>query len=453
MDYVLLSYGLLIIVPLIAYWLIKKKFQILFLFRSKRLAKKVDDVAKKWGGFVDKMATFGFIIGTGIFGFWYLNRKYKTSRKYLLFAFGLLSIIFVAWLLSIPLTKIADITLLSILFSIIFGVGFVLVVALGAQGMVIIDSLFTGAKACPSVAPVLPGVALPNISLTIPLFEGWFALFLAIVVHELSHAILIRRYGLKLKSVGLVLLGGLPLGAFAEPDDKQFNKAKEWDRYRVLAAGPTANLLLAFICVVLGVIIVAAAAPYTIAVNQELVNGVVVVDVQQNFGMCGEGEETGAYAVGVQPGWLVKEVNGDAVTGFETMYPHLGTDFANQVITVTFEDTQGNTYGRAIKLGSNGLMGVTLQQTTSAPYPWEYETILFSLSVLNWCFLLNLMVGLFNFIPLGPMDGGLLQSELMAQSLHKKIKMDKKKLTKLINFSFLVFILAIIVINALPWFV
>ena len=108
---------------------------------------------------------------------------------------------------------------------------------------------------------------------------------------------------------------------------------------------------------------------------------------------------------------------------------------------------------KEITLGKNGLMGVNLQEVTSKPYPLLYNAIIFSLSVLNWAFLLNLMVGLFNFIPLGPMDGGLLQSELIAQTLHKKLKMDRKKLAGLINFSFLVFISAIILINALPWFV
>lgn len=87
-------------------------------------------------------------------------------------------------------------------------------------------------------------VGLPGINPIIPLGYGLFALVFALVVHEAAHGIVAYAHGLRLRSSG-VLIFGVPLGAFVEPEEDDVNRATMGARLRVLAAGPAANLALA----------------------------------------------------------------------------------------------------------------------------------------------------------------------------------------------------------------
>ncbi len=68
---------------------------------------------------------------------------------------------------------------------------------------------------------------IPGVNEFIPLVWGAIGLLVTLVVHELAHAILCRVEGIDVKSMGAVLLGVIPIGGFAEPDEVQlFGKKK-----------------------------------------------------------------------------------------------------------------------------------------------------------------------------------------------------------------------------------
>ena len=56
---------------------------------------------------------------------------------------------------------------------------------------------------------------------------------------------------MRIRSFGLLQLGPLPLGAFAEPEGEELFKAPRRERQRMFAAGPATNLFAAFVLLLL----------------------------------------------------------------------------------------------------------------------------------------------------------------------------------------------------------
>lgn len=100
----------------------------------------------------------------------------------------------------------------------------------------------------PQMMLLLPGVnPLLPINSILYLIIG---VIVAVVVHEFSHGILFRVSNIKIKSLGLLYMI-IPLGAFVEADEKQFNKVSRLKKIRVLAAGPMANFVIVGICILI----------------------------------------------------------------------------------------------------------------------------------------------------------------------------------------------------------
>ena len=89
-------------------------------------------------------------------------------------------------------------------------------------------------------------VGLPGLNPIIPLGFGIIAFVIAIIVHEFSHGILSVSQNINVKSLGILYLI-IPIGAFVEPDEEALKEAGAKKRMRVFAAGPTANIATAFI--------------------------------------------------------------------------------------------------------------------------------------------------------------------------------------------------------------
>ena len=117
-------------------------------------------------------------------------------------------------------------------------------------------------------ATMLPGaefyVILPGINPILPieyLFYIILALVVAIIVHEFSHGILTLAGNLKVKSMGILYLI-FPIGAFVEPDEEQMKKTQIAKRMRVYAVGPLSNFVVFFICLLLfSFVFIAAVQP------------------------------------------------------------------------------------------------------------------------------------------------------------------------------------------------
>ena len=61
---------------------------------------------------------------------------------------------------------------------------------------------------------------IPGLNPFLPIVYGWIAIFVGIVIHELSHGVIARNLNIPVKSAGLLFLAILPIGAFVEVDDQ-----------------------------------------------------------------------------------------------------------------------------------------------------------------------------------------------------------------------------------------
>ena len=107
-----------------------------------------------------------------------------------------------------------------------------------------ITSIFNPVDTPPPSASEL--VAIPGLNPMIPLWWGLIGFIVALVIHEFGHGLLARGHGMRIRSFGLLQLGPLPLGAFAEPQAEELFKAPRKERQRMFAAGPATNLFAAF---------------------------------------------------------------------------------------------------------------------------------------------------------------------------------------------------------------
>jgi membrane-associated protease RseP (regulator of RpoE activity) len=99
------------------------------------------------------------------------------------------------------------------------------------------------ASQAPSPASAL---SIPGLNPLLPLGYGLLALVVGVVLHELSHGVLARANGIRVKSLGVLFLV-IPLGAFVEQDEEDMNGATRRRRDRVAAAGVMSNFVLAVI--------------------------------------------------------------------------------------------------------------------------------------------------------------------------------------------------------------
>lgn len=113
---------------------------------------------------------------------------------------------------------------------------------------------FIAALLSPNLAdPPSPSelVAIPGLNPMIPLGWGVVAFVFCLVIHEFGHGIQARAHGMRIRSFGLLMLGPLPLGAFAEPEYSEITEAPKRERQRMFAAGPATNIFAAIIIALL----------------------------------------------------------------------------------------------------------------------------------------------------------------------------------------------------------
>ena len=111
-------------------------------------------------------------------------------------------------------------------------------------GLVVVLAFITSLISPPTATPPSASelVAVPGINPVIPLGWGVVAFVVSLVIHEFGHGLLARGHGMRVRSFGLLQLGPLPLGAFAEPQSDELMRAPRRERLRMFAAGPATNL-------------------------------------------------------------------------------------------------------------------------------------------------------------------------------------------------------------------
>ncbi|MEM2770033.1 MAG: site-2 protease family protein, partial [Nitrososphaerota archaeon] len=100
-------------------------------------------------------------------------------------------------------------------------------------------------------------VLLPGINPYLPLLYGWIGIVVALVVHEGAHGVLARRYNYTVKSSGIVLFLGIPIGAFVETDESEIRSGRFSEVVKILSSGPASNAAVAALALI-GVLVISS---------------------------------------------------------------------------------------------------------------------------------------------------------------------------------------------------
>ncbi|MGB9977760.1 site-2 protease family protein [Methanobacterium sp.] len=276
----------------------------------------------------------------------------------------------------------------------------------------VIQNMFAvhGSSTVSTVGIAIPGVSIPGSAFNVPLVYGLIGLVTVIVFHEFAHGILARTEGIKIKSIGLLMLAIIP-GAFVEPDEEGVKKASRFAKLRIYAAGSMSNIAIAFIAFLL----MTALSSFFIAPSFHPQG----VEVQNTM------PDTPAYGI-LQNGMIITHINGYEVTNLTTFTDILNTKIKpGEEVNIT---TNQGTFKIKTTTNSNNTnhayLGVivqnhlTVNQDVASKYGDIIPWFLYSLYWLfYWIFFLNIGIGTFNLLPAKPLDGGLMLEEILGYKM------------------------------------
>ncbi|MCI0559026.1 MAG: site-2 protease family protein [Nitrososphaera sp.] len=296
---------------------------------------------------------------------------------------------------------------------------------------------------------------IPGLNPYLPITYGWIALVVTIIIHEAGHGIVARVYNIKVESTGIVLLLGIPIGAFVNIERDELNKVTLKRKSAVLTAGPLNNMILAGASLLALFFIVSTLTP--LPPNPDSPQfGVMVVSVTPG---------SLAESAGLTQGSVIQYVAGDEVRALEDLGEILRANLG-QTVDVTWLEQNGETVTRQVTLPPSigvgaPILGVGVTSVSPDPqlvldrYKAAFSTNPLALllpptmqqgavpysdlmaerytssvlgpafapiaNLLFWLWFINFNVGIFNALPIGPLDGGQLYGSVIEKRAKSKV--------------------------------
>lgn len=279
--------------------------------------------------------------------------------------------------------------------------------------------LFTKPQATPGVGLVLPFKAKGVFY--VPFFYWIISIFVIAVVHEFAHGLIARANNIKVKSSGFAFLGLIvPIipAAFVEPDEKALMKRPYKEQLSVFAAGPFSNIITAFFFIAMASFII---APLVNASFEP--NGVKITDYV-------DGNQTyPAKNFGMKIGEVIKQVDDKPTPYVDNLSAVLKNKKPQEFATIkTDKSIYKIKLAKSPENESLAYLGAYLEQETkikdsisSAYGVFLPNALLWTYGLFLTLFVLNLGIGLFNLVPIGPLDGG----RMLQLALHKIFSKEK----------------------------
>ncbi len=411
---------------------------------------------------INFLTSLGLILGFGLIGIDFLyGKKLNKLKRFGLWIISILVLYFVfefvfgifssSSFITEGYTNFYGLNLLSFVFALTGFAGFV-IFSLVISAVDILTKTLTGIKACPGVAPVIPGVEIPNVPLVVPL-HAWISLLIILVIHEGFHGITARKEKLKIKSSGLLLFGFFPIGAFVEPDEKEIRKAEPMKQLRVYAAGPMANLASIPVFFIILIAVSLAFSPSIESIKRNSIEGIEIVSVSDKLSFCGEKFDVPALGV-LKKGMKIKEINGVKIQlSGDFVKAYQGKELNEEFSFLVEENGEEKEF--LLKPNSVGQFGFTVKEVNSKSYSFLEEIYLFwyylFFDFFKWLIILSLLVAVINFLPMEPFDGGRI-ARVIFPSYFGFWKTEKTQKEKLIMKILSIGILFLFLLNALPLF-
>ncbi len=416
----------------------------LYMIGSKKGLSFINEISKKHRPFWDAMAMWGLTLGFGLLA--YPLTKGKIDKR--IFAAGIISLVIILFLILpyisygfqfINLSQIQNAVssqsskgpnIMSYLVSattIVAGFSGSILLSLFANTESILYSfvLFLTnpslgiagsgiASQVPGVAPIIPGI-------DIPLVAGIIALAVLLIVHEFSHGVLARMAKVRLKSIGVLMFGFIPVGGYVEPDEKMVDKLDKEKQTKIFSAGISANFIAMLIFFALMMFVIVYVAPKAYQYK------VIVTGTVPNY------PANGVLKSGMQ----ILEWNNHTVTNITSLSQASSTDRLNSSIFILTNTglykfkpvPDPNNSSRAI-------IGVSLAYEPIIATTYA-KTVYFAYTVFALSMLLNFLVAVVNLLPIPGLDGW-------------RIYCANIKNNRFIR-TLGAFIVIMIIINILPW--
>ena len=263
--------------------------------------------------------------------------------------------------------------------------------------------------------PVSSPVSVPGVFI-VPWWIWIIGIVSVVVPHEIMHGVMCRISKVRISSVGWAFFLFIP-AAFVEPDQKQLARAPVATKLKVYAAGSFANLAVAGIIALLltflsGAFVQAGTAfPFikdSPAYDSNLTGAIISIDgarvmsaedLKVILDVKSPGDTVSVGLVGIKSGQLTPIFSG--------IFPsHAGvvTGGSARFVNVTLGDNNGSAYLGVYLRGSAPAYSASLPGVALSAY-----------MVLFWIYTFSLGVGLFNLLPMKPLDGGPFFQELIGK--------------------------------------
>lgn len=333
---------------------------------------------------------------------------------------------------------------------------------------------------------------IPGVNPYLPIIYGWIGIFVAIIAHESMHGIFARLVGYEVKTTGIILFLGLPIGAFVEVNEDELKAGKTRDATRVLSGGPISNLAVAAISLAFLLVIIGGLQPALGLVVSEVLPG------------------SSASEVGIMPGDTIMSIDEHPINSLEELrkileskefgefitvsvrrgsekaiekfyvqlrdlgggYPMIGVKIANSVIlewsaqylesykSVAFRNLLIHlvppSYSTVLHPYSERMICTTSNQSSSTTcfevkslfnHPILGENYHIFANLLFWIWFVNINVAIFNALPIYPLDGGQALRKILSTTVGKKLgEKIVYYLTMSVTLFFVAMILSIIII-------
>ncbi|MEK6874395.1 MAG: site-2 protease family protein [Nanoarchaeota archaeon] len=282
-------------------------------------------------------------------------------------------------------------------------IGFVGMVLMFAQLVWSLLGAFRG-EITESVGIIQPFMNNIPGTIFVPFLYFVLSIVVIAVVHEFLHGVMAYVYGLKVKSSGFAVFGVLvPLlpAAFVEPDETKLKKLRLHEQLAIFAAGPFANIVLALL--VLGLI--SALQPGAWFVSDGLEIAEFAHDHNQTYP---------AERVGLHLGEVIMLVDDMVLESPLNLTHYLSHKHPGDKVDI---HTNMTTYRLVLAAhpnnASKSYLGVVSkphivprQEVLSVYGPVVISFVQWFFGLLMWILILSIGIGLFNLLPLGPIDGG-----------------------------------------------
>ena len=319
---------------------------------------------------------------------------------------------------------------------------------------------------------------IPGINPYLPIIYGWIAIFIGLVIHELSHGVIARAVNIPVRSSGIMFFLFLPIGAFVEVDDAKLDSVSFKKSGRIIAAGAGSNIVVGLMALILLVGVVNTMEP----VADGIPVSKIVVDSPANM-------------AGLLPGDIITHLNGIPVDDSNVFSQNFNNLSPGDEIILTVQ-RQSVQYDYPIILSSRpenpeepfiGIMrpsidindslhryqnGISFStdllvyfsfpsgDSYSIPFSTSMQNfytsslgnqyIVFS-NLLFWIWFINFNLGIFNSLPLGPLDGGqAFKRGLKSVTGNKLSQNNINYISRLVSISILALILSMFLLPYLP---